>query len=44
MNMTTMTNETQPNRLTPEEQAKREGLRMRKPYVAAKLAAITARF
>ena len=39
--MTTMTNETQPNRLTPEEQAKREGLRMRKPYVAAKLAAIS---
>jgi len=30
------------NKLTPAEQAKREGLKARKPYVAAKLANITA--
>ncbi|BBO99464.1 radical SAM/SPASM domain-containing protein [Sulfuriferula nivalis] len=34
--------ETPDNKLTPAERAKREGLRARKPYVAAKLAAIAA--
>lgn len=34
--------ETPESKLTPAELAKREGLRVRKPYVAAKLAAISA--